>query len=167
MPKKGRGGLGAWTVCRFKGGAWQERGGGVFEWALMHTIRKSVHKKNNFISTTQATLTLSWWKSLSMDSFLYDSDLCYEKVKRASYLWLESPLKLICLQRKPSTLIPESNLKLNFDKKNHYFLATIRSKMLTKKCSFFVDLLKCVDFRVSSFCENGLVSKSHSVAIPL
>ena len=27
LPKKG----GAWTVCRFKGGAWQERGGGVFE----------------------------------------------------------------------------------------------------------------------------------------
>ena len=22
---------GAWTVCRFKGGAWQERRGGVFE----------------------------------------------------------------------------------------------------------------------------------------
>ena len=28
MPK--RGGGGGWTVCRFKGGAWQERGGGVF-----------------------------------------------------------------------------------------------------------------------------------------
>ena len=22
---------GAWTFCRFKGGAWQKRGGGVFE----------------------------------------------------------------------------------------------------------------------------------------
>ena len=33
--------MGAWTVCRFKEGAWQERGGGVFEGAVdtpMHTM---------------------------------------------------------------------------------------------------------------------------------
>ena len=26
---------GAWTVCRFNGGAWQERGGGVFDGGLI------------------------------------------------------------------------------------------------------------------------------------
>ena len=31
-----RGGGGAWAVFRFKGGgAWQERGSGVFEWGLI------------------------------------------------------------------------------------------------------------------------------------
>ena len=34
MPKK----EGAWTVCRFKGGAWQERGGGVFEGGGVDTL---------------------------------------------------------------------------------------------------------------------------------
>ena len=28
---------GAWTVCWFKGGAWQERGGGVLEWGGVDT----------------------------------------------------------------------------------------------------------------------------------
>ena len=38
MKNQYRGGLlknGAWTVCRFKRGAWEERGGGVFERGLI------------------------------------------------------------------------------------------------------------------------------------
>ena len=39
--------MGAWTVCRFKEGAWQERGGGVFEGAVDTLMTLCPHKFTN------------------------------------------------------------------------------------------------------------------------
>ena len=36
-----KGGGGAWTVCRFMGGTWQERGSGVFEGVVFSLLKQT------------------------------------------------------------------------------------------------------------------------------
>ena len=62
LPKKGGG---AWTVSQFKGGTWQERGGGVFEDGLIPQCTLCCLPQLNILSVRFDACCIYWFMILS------------------------------------------------------------------------------------------------------